>query len=111
MSRNFQELNTLKIEGNELKEINSITLGIFPKLALLGISKNLFSCDYLATFLPPMPRIKYFIYPTNETNIDGIECQHDQNASEITSSGAVMNNASMNTKTHNMDLSFLHLMN
>ncbi|XP_031634397.1 uncharacterized protein LOC116347806, partial [Contarinia nasturtii] len=77
--RNFLSLETLRLEGNELTEINSVNRAIFPKLSALGISKNYFSCDYLATFLPPWhDKVKLIIYPTNKTNIEKVDCHHGQ---------------------------------
>ncbi|XP_031616878.1 leucine-rich repeat transmembrane neuronal protein 2-like, partial [Contarinia nasturtii] len=82
--RNFLCLETLRLEGNELTEINSVNRAIFPKLSALGISRNHFSCDYLATFLPPwQDKVKLIIYPTNKTNIEKVDCRHGQKSNTI----------------------------
>lgn len=77
--RNFQQLTTLRLEGNELKELNSVNREIFPSLREFGISKNIFTCDYLAIFLPQWHSsyVHFITYPTNETNIIGIDCFHE----------------------------------
>lgn len=75
--RIFKDLKTLSVEGNDLTEINSITRTIFPKLSTLGISKNRFSCDYLATFLSQWDHhLNLVDNPSNHTHIDGIDCHH-----------------------------------
>ncbi|XP_031635553.1 protein artichoke-like [Contarinia nasturtii] len=75
--RNFKELSELNLEGNNLTEINSVTRTIFPKLSSLGISKNHFSCHYLATFLTQWEHLRLLHNPSNQTNIDGVDCYHD----------------------------------
>lgn len=76
--RNFRELTALNLEGNDLVEIDTVTHSIFPKLNLLGISKNHFSCDYLVTYLRDWEDLRLMANPTdsNQTNIDGVDC-HD----------------------------------
>lgn len=74
--RNFQFLHTLRLEGNGLTEINTINRAIFPQLSSLDISRNHFSCDYLAIFLPQR-HYTLVVYPTNKTNIDGVDCVHE----------------------------------
>lgn len=46
------KLQELYLEGNNLTEIEHLAQSRFPKLFELAISKNKFSCNYLATFLP-----------------------------------------------------------
>ncbi|XP_055309096.1 chaoptin-like, partial [Sitodiplosis mosellana] len=84
--RNFQFLKTLRLEGNELTELRSVNREIFPSLSSLCISKNHFSCDYLATFLPKR-HYTLLIYPINKTNIDGVDCVHE--GEEISGAGKV----------------------
>lgn len=74
--RNFKNLNTLNLEGNYLTEIDTVTKSIFPKLTSLAISKNLFSCDYLAGFLFEWHNLHLISNPSNQTNIDGVDCYH-----------------------------------
>lgn len=74
--RNFKELNTLKLEGNDLIELETVTPTIFPKLSSLGISMNQFSCDYLANFLLQWSNLNLISNPSNQTHIDGIDCYH-----------------------------------
>lgn len=75
--RNFKNLTTLNLEGNDLIEINSVTRSNFPSLSFLGLSKNRFSCDYLATFLRQWEGLQLFHNPSDETHIDGVDCNHD----------------------------------
>lgn len=81
--RNFKSLNALNLEGNNLTEIDSVTRLNFPKLTALGISKNQFTCNYLAIFLRQWESLKLFHNPSDQTHIDGVDCYHeDQNANE-----------------------------
>lgn len=74
--RNFKELTELNLEGNNLTEVNTVTQAIFPKLRSLGISKNYFSCHYLAKFLVQWQHLQLINNPSNQTNIDGVDCYH-----------------------------------
>lgn len=81
--RIFRHLKTLNLEGNNLHEVNSVTKMIFPKLALLGISKNSFSCDYLTKFLRQWDSLSLMDNPSsNRMHIDGIDCFDDDNRVE-----------------------------
>lgn len=75
--RNFKNLEILNLEGNDLTNIDSVTRTHFPKLSSLGISKNRFSCHYLAKFLLPWQNLHLFHNPSNQTQIDGVDCVHD----------------------------------
>lgn len=46
------KLQELYLEGNNLNEIEHLAQSRFPKMFEFAISKNQFSCEYLATFLP-----------------------------------------------------------
>lgn len=72
--RNFQNLHSLYLEGNDLLEINSVSQPIFPRLTYLGISKNRFDCHYLAKFLLKWPNLKLLHNPSNRTHIGGVDC-------------------------------------
>lgn len=74
--RNFKNLNTLNLEGNDLTEVDTVTNVIFPKLTSLAISKNDFTCDYLAIFLVQWHNLHLVNNPTNQMNIDGVDCYH-----------------------------------
>lgn len=84
--RNFKQLHTLNVEGNDLTAIDSIQRSHFPNLVYLGISKNRFSCRYLATFLLPWQSLTLFENPSDQTHIDGVDCFPDR--FEITSEKA-----------------------
>lgn len=75
--RNFKELNALNLEGNNLTEVNTITSGNFPKLISLGLSKNNFSCEYLAKFLQQWTHLQLLNNPSDDTHIDGVDCHHE----------------------------------
>ncbi|XP_031618700.1 chaoptin-like [Contarinia nasturtii] len=78
LMRNFKELTTLNVEANDLNEIDSVTRKNFPQLRLLGISKNNFSCKYLSKFLSQWDNDLHLMYnPSNKTNIDGVDCSHE----------------------------------
>lgn len=74
--RNFQLLESLNLEGNSLTEIDSVTRSHFPKLAVLGISKNNFSCDYLVKFLLQWHDLKLIDNSPNRTHVGGVDCVH-----------------------------------
>lgn len=81
--RNFKGLNTLSLEGNDLTEIDSVTRFNFPRLTVLAISKNRFSCRYLAYFLHQWEDLQLFHNPSDQTHIDGVDCYHeDDNMNE-----------------------------
>lgn len=75
--RNFKNLKTLNLENDDLTEVDTVTKLIFPNLASLAISKNHFSCDYLATFLFQWHNLHLMNNPSNQTNIDGVDCYHN----------------------------------
>lgn len=72
----FQNLLSLNLERNNLAEIDDVTPSHFPKLTILGISKNNFSCEYLVKFLIQWPKLKLIDNPTNEINVNGVDCVH-----------------------------------
>lgn len=80
--RNFKGLATLNLEGNDLMEIDSVTRLNFPKLTSLGISKNRFSCHYLAKFLGRWENLQLFHNPSDQTHIDGVDCFHEDGESK-----------------------------
>ncbi|XP_055306082.1 protein artichoke-like [Sitodiplosis mosellana] len=80
--RSFLDLTHLYLEGNNLSEIKTITAVVFPKLSTLAVSKNQLSCHDLAAFLHQWKDLKVIGNPTNQTNINGIDC--DPNAAEET---------------------------
>lgn len=75
--RNFRHLTTLNIEGNDLMEIDTINHLNFPRLLVLAISKNRFSCNYLVMFLQRWENLQLVSNPSNQTHIDGVDCRHD----------------------------------
>ncbi|XP_031636144.1 leucine-rich repeats and immunoglobulin-like domains protein 2, partial [Contarinia nasturtii] len=79
--RNFKELKTLNLEGNDLVELNTVTHLIFPNLTSLAISRNRFSCDYLAILLLQWHNLHLVNNPSNQTHIDGVDCYHDKGQS------------------------------
>ncbi|XP_055305908.1 uncharacterized protein LOC129570360 [Sitodiplosis mosellana] len=103
--RNFQHLHTLRLEGNELNELNSVNPEIFQTVNELGISKNHLSCEYLAKFLPQwhlhnaFVRVQFITYPTNKTNIDGIDCFHENDESTTLSAKTVTTSRLTTTPT------------
>lgn len=95
--RNFQQLESLNLEGNDLTEIDTITRTHFPKLTELAISKNRFSCDYLVKFLLKWPELKLIHNPSNRTvHVGGVDCMHEN---EIVENGH--NDNGMVIRNHN----------
>ncbi|XP_055296756.1 uncharacterized protein LOC129565670 [Sitodiplosis mosellana] len=74
--RNFKRLASLDLEGNNLKEIDSITSTHFPELSVLVISKNDFSCEYLAKFLLQWNDLVLIDNPSGQTHMGGVDCVH-----------------------------------
>lgn len=72
--RNFVNLKLLNLEGNDLSELGTVTKVVFPAIETFGLSKNNFSCDYLANFLYQFPRVRLLYNPSNGPNIDGVDC-------------------------------------
>lgn len=81
--RSFKGLNILKLEGNELSEVNSITRLNFPRLFSLGISKNQFTCEYVHTFLRQWEDLQLLSNPSDDTHIDGVDCYHEDQETHI----------------------------
>lgn len=52
----LSHLNTLHLEGNNLREVVNFTKPHFPVLHFLDISMNQFKCDYLATFMSQLKK-------------------------------------------------------
>lgn len=72
--RKMKNLEVLNLEGNHLHTVHALTPAIFPQLHALGLSKNQFSCEYLAKFLIAWPNLNLVHNPTKEAHIDGIDC-------------------------------------
>lgn len=76
--RNFLSLVWLNLKGNKLTELDTMTRTIFPKLSVLGVSRNNFSCEYLGTFLHPWKHLSLIGTRSNQTQIGGVDCLHEQ---------------------------------
>lgn len=74
--RNFQNLEVLNLEGNDLTEIESLTRTYFPKLNTLIISNNRLSCDYLTKFLHRWNGLKVINVPSSQVIMEGVHCPH-----------------------------------
>lgn len=72
--RHFVNLKLLNLEGNDLTEVDTVTKIVFPAIEIFGLSRNNFSCNYLANFLYQFPRVKLIYNPSNGPNIDGVDC-------------------------------------
>lgn len=92
--RNFINLKTLNLEGNDLTEVKTLTNVYFPNLMNLGISRNRFSCDYLVKFLLQWPHLHIIYNPSDQMHIDGVDCIHLEKIevqSEISNKNEVTN--------------------
>ncbi|XP_031636592.1 chaoptin-like [Contarinia nasturtii] len=49
-------LYNLHLRGNNLTKLDNLTPSRFPRLKMMAISENLFSCEYLKTFVPKVKR-------------------------------------------------------
>lgn len=72
--KNFQDLNTLNLEENDLMNIDGINRLNFPKLNLLGILRNRLSCHHSIAFLRQWENLQLLQNPSNQTHIGGIDC-------------------------------------
>lgn len=77
----LKDLRSLRLENNQLKNLNGLKNKIFPQLNLLQIQGNLFSCAYLAHFMGMFDwtNIQLMSSDVNSTylydsNIHGIGC-------------------------------------
>lgn len=85
--RNFKNLNTLNLEGNDLVQIDCVNRSNFPKLSFIGLSKNQFSCEYLARFLRQWDDLQVFHNPSDQTHIDGVDCMLGGQDSDLNEEG------------------------
>lgn len=102
--RNFKNLASLDLEGNDLKEIDSITRTHFPKLSILAISRNDFTCEYLATFLLQWNDLTLIDNPSRQTHMGGVDCNHD-NSNDHDSITELNFNKKVNTEKYFEDKS------
>lgn len=72
--RNFQNLEVLNLEGNDLTEIDSLSRTYFPKLNTLIISNNRLSCEYLTKFLRRWNGLKLINIPSSHVILEGVHC-------------------------------------
>lgn len=77
--QNNSNLEVLKLEGNHLLEIDSVTQSYFPNLLSLDFSRNNFSCQYLAKMQLLWNNQTLVYDPSNQTIIDEIGCWIDDN--------------------------------
>lgn len=82
--RNFQNLEILNLDGNDLTEIDSLSRTYFPKLHTLIVSNNRLSCDYLAKFLRHWNGLKLINNPSNQVIMEGVHCFHQNFTMERT---------------------------
>ncbi|KAG4072601.1 hypothetical protein HA402_004690 [Bradysia odoriphaga] len=50
-ARDLRHLETFFLDGNGFTEVDGLTSVKFPKVTLLGITKNNFTCEYLSEFM------------------------------------------------------------
>lgn len=105
--RNFQYLESLNLEGNNLTDIDSITGAHFPKLSTLAISKNRFSCAYLVKFLLQWHDLKLVDNPSsNQMHIGGVDCfQRYSIENQNHTNGSNNSQINYSTENHTKDLS------
>lgn len=82
IDKDFQELRTLNLEGNNLTNIDIITRPKFKNLERLRISKNDFTCLYLMDYLNKWENLIFPPNPTkNRINVNNIDCRTDDTCS------------------------------
>lgn len=78
--RNFENLESLHLNENNLTEVDGLNRMNFPKLKEFDISGNLFKCDYLLKFLRQWEHVHLISLKnslTDQTHVDGIDCYVD----------------------------------
>lgn len=81
--RNFGNLLSLHLNGNNLTEVNGLNRLNFPKMTEFSISRNNLTCDYLVGFLRQWESVQIRMVTmidklTDGTHVDGIECHQKQ---------------------------------
>lgn len=78
------QLTHLKIDGNNLTEIPYKTIKVnFPKLSLISLSDNDWSCSYLSQMIKHMRSLNLIVYVFakfrvyDDMNVDGIRCHNN----------------------------------
>lgn len=99
--RTFHNLISLNLEGNNLMNIDSLKRSCFPKLTLLGISKNRFSCNYLISIFLEWHDIKFIDNPSNQTHMGGVDCWK-QDLSTTTDAISLKNTTNTNNCRENI---------
>lgn len=69
-----KNLEELRLNGNNLTEIDGLNQQNFPNLEKLQIMDNNFDCDYLVKFLHQWKNVSANYLMTDGTHVDGIEC-------------------------------------
>lgn len=76
----FRYMQSLYLDGNQLRDLNGFNNSVFPRLNALGITNNRFNCSYLKQFMQsvkweqirlPLDRMPLNIH---QTNIRGVAC-------------------------------------
>lgn len=78
--RNFEILESLHLNENNLTDVDGLNRMNFPKLKEFDISGNLFKCDYLVKFLKQWEHVHLISLKhslTDRTHVDGIDCYVD----------------------------------
>lgn len=70
------DIETIILDGNDLDSLHGLKRYLFPKLSLLGISNNNFTCEYLEVFFYyGFYDVRLLHTSTHKTNVRGIECR------------------------------------
>lgn len=83
--RNFEILETLHLNENNLTEVDGLNRMNFPKLKAFNICGNLFKCEYLVKFLKQWEHVHLISLKnasTDRTHVDGIDCYVDAEKSD-----------------------------
>lgn len=81
---NLRFLQSLRLNGNQLTELNGFDNRLFPQLTLLDIKNNRFSCSYLKQFMKTInwEKIEIALDPNSidlqKPYIRGVDCYEDQ---------------------------------
>lgn len=94
----FMHLKSLKLQGNNLKEIDGVIQAHFPQLNVIDITKNQFTCEYLLDFFLKWRDLPLIDHPWDQRQLDAIDCSRKYH---MAISGKTDQNVTVNSNCNN----------